>query len=184
MDRSPARPQFHRCCRLCGCGFKRLGNTTGAGTRIAFGDWRAIRLGAFRFPNLGCLLYVGSDVGRVHRRPKTVAKWHLFAIHNSDLVNCSGNRFRSPLTHRGKGGRTQNDSSGELIGEKSQLHSLTGVVSVAPNYSCMAHAPAPCTKRKERGTQPNSHRLRFGPAALLVNTRFLQKRGPFFCQKH
>jgi len=121
MDRSPARPQFHRCCRLCGCGFKRLGNTTGAGTRIAFGDWRAIRLGAFRFPNLGCLLYVGSDVGRVHRRPKTVAKWHLFAIHNSYLVNCSGNRFRSPLTHRGKGGRTQNDSSGELIGEKSPI---------------------------------------------------------------
>ena len=40
-----------------------------------------------------------------------------------------------------------------MIGEKSQLHSLTGVVSVVPNYAYMAQAPAPCTKRKERGTQ-------------------------------
>ena len=99
MERSPARPQFHRCRHLCGWGIKRLGNTAGAGTGIALGDRRAIRLGSFRFPNLRCLPDVESDVGRVHSRPKTMAKWHLLVIDNSDLAGCSSNRFRAPLTN-------------------------------------------------------------------------------------
>jgi hypothetical protein len=108
MERSPARSQFHRCCRLCGCGFKWLGNTTGASARIAFGDRRAIRLGTFRFSSLCCLPCVESDVGRVHPRPKTLAKRNVLAIDNSDLAGRSGARFRAPLT---------------MIAETSPLHS-------------------------------------------------------------
>jgi len=109
MERNPARPQFHRCCRLCGRGFKWLRNTTGAGARIAFGDRRAIRLGTFRFPSLCCLPCVESDVWRVHPRPKTMAQRNLLAIVNSDLAGRSGARFRAPLT---------------MIGEKAYFRQL------------------------------------------------------------
>jgi hypothetical protein len=79
-----------------------LGNTTGAGARIAFGDRRAIHLGTFRFPSLCCLPCVEFDVGSVHPRPKTMAKRNLLAIDNSDLAGRSGNRFRAPLTMIGE----------------------------------------------------------------------------------
>ena len=75
-----------------------MGNTTGAGTGIAFGNRRTIRLGTFRFPNLRCLPDVESDVGRVHSSPKTMAKWHLPVNDNSDLAGRSGSRFHAPLT--------------------------------------------------------------------------------------
>jgi len=79
---------------------------------------------------------------------------------------------------------TNNLAASRVTVAKAPVNSLTRVVSVAPNYFYPAQAPAPCTKRKERGTQTNSHRLRFGPAALLLNMRYLQKKRPFFCQKH
>src|SRR6266567_3822562 len=116
MEHSPARPQSHRCSHLCGRGFKRLGNTTGARTGIACGDRRAIHLVSFNFPNLCRLLCVESDVGRVHPRPKTMAKWHLLVIDNSDWAGCSGNRFRAPLT---------------MVGDKSTLHSATSSYAAA-----------------------------------------------------
>jgi hypothetical protein len=75
-----------------------LGDTTGEGAWTAFGDRRAIRLGAFRFASLCCLPCVESDVGCVRPRPKTMAQRNLLAIVNSDLAGRSGNRFRAPLT--------------------------------------------------------------------------------------
>jgi hypothetical protein len=91
MERNAARPEFRRRCRLCGQGFKGLGNTTGAGAGNP-GDRRTICLGDFRFPSLCRLPCFESDVGRVHTCPKTLAKRNLLAVYNSDLASRTGNR--------------------------------------------------------------------------------------------
>jgi len=110
MGHAPTCGQFHWCSHLCGCGFPGVGNTTRAGSGIARCDRRAVRLDGLRAPSLCCFFCVESELGSVHPRPETMANWHPLAIDNSDLADCSGNRFRTPLT---------------MIGETSPFHSLS-----------------------------------------------------------
>jgi hypothetical protein len=98
MEHSPARVQFRRCYHLRRCGLTRLGNTTRTGGWNSFRDGRTLYMGALRFSNLCRLSCFEFDVGRIHPRPKGMAKWHVVAIDNSDVAGCGGNRFRAPLT--------------------------------------------------------------------------------------
>src|SRR5581483_6825467 len=98
MELCPARVQFCWCNHLCDCSFAQLGDTARAGSGSAFYNRRAIHLGGFCVPNLYWVLLVESLVGSFHSRSETMANWRSLAIDDSDLGNCSGNRFCTSLT--------------------------------------------------------------------------------------